>query len=256
MEKKIMKVAICEANNKCQMEIKAYCDSYFSKKNIEVELCAYESGEEYLLKDFGDILIIGPHSKNIGAIFLKEILEYLHTSTRIVFISCDNICIEQAFGKNVYGFLRMPINEERFFSLLEKAVDDWLEESHYIYGRMGDRVERVNIRQVKYVEAKGRGTNAYIKGKEKPLMLKWKMQEWFESLKEIDFVVVHRCYIVNMIYISRIEDSIYLVDGDVIPMADTRKESIIAQYMRFKEINVRNRRGNIAHGEQRSCRTD
>ena len=80
----MIRIAICDAEEKSRTQILDFCKIFFDKKLIEYKISEYSSGKSLLMEEFPDILFLNPELKYIDGILIKEILYKMHADTKIV----------------------------------------------------------------------------------------------------------------------------------------------------------------------------
>jgi hypothetical protein len=99
------------------------------------------------------------------------------------------------------------------------------EDSHIIFVKSEYRMVRIDIRQIRYVEAMSEYLRLYLEGEAKPIIALLSMKRLEERLPQ-NFMRVHRSYIVNLQKIQQIERGRIVMDKDTyIPVSEGYKEA-------------------------------
>ena len=99
------------------------------------------------------------------------------------------------------------------------------EDSHIIFVKSEYRMVRIDIRQIRYVEAMSEYLRLYLEGETKPIIALLSMKRLEERLPQ-NFMRVHRSYIVNLQKIQQIERGRIVMDKDTyIPVSEGYKEA-------------------------------
>lgn len=98
------------------------------------------------------------------------------------------------------------------------------EESDIIFVKSEYRMVRIDMRQIRYVEAMSEYLRLYMEGEARPIIALLSMKKLEERLPQ-QFMRVHRSYIVNLQKIQQIERGRIVMDKDTyIPVSDGYKE--------------------------------
>ena len=99
------------------------------------------------------------------------------------------------------------------------------EDSHIIFVKSEYRMVRIDIRQIRYVEAMSEYLRLHMEGEAKPVIALLSMKRLEERLPQ-NFMRVHRSYIVNLQKIQQIERGRIVMDKDTyIPVSEGYKDA-------------------------------
>lgn len=99
------------------------------------------------------------------------------------------------------------------------------EESNVLFVKSEYRMVRIDIRQIRYVEAMSEYLRLYLEGEAKPVIALLSMKKLEERLPQ-NFMRVHRSYIVNLQKIQQVERGRIVMDKDTyIPVSDGYKDA-------------------------------
>lgn len=229
----MLKVAVCGAAGDEYEILKNYCKRFFDNREMNYELKIYTSQGLILGNEFPDVLFLAVDSENFDGILLKEVLEKLNASSRILFFStCEKRMIE-TIGKNVYAFLKLPIQYKRFQEKMKIVVEDWLDEKKYIYCKRRNEIEKIYWRDILFVEAYSRYTKIFTRGKQEYYVCDRGIGEWYADIEGTELERCHRSYVVNMRHIQNVGKMIEMINGGKIPIGNGYKEVFYKSYHRF-----------------------
>ena len=230
-------LAICDIDIRVRKNIRIICESYFESRGLEYQIVQYASGEEFLLNDSPDILIMDVMLKRMNGIFLKEILEQLHADTRILFVSENRNHMWEAFGKNVYGYLIKPLKEATFFQKMDDIVDDIQRQSKCVFLQKNYQFYKIWFKDIIYIEAGGRGTRVYTNNKDEEMKVfstDISLSRWEKVILKENFCRVSKRHIINLKYIIDIKDEIELINQSKITIGLVYKEMLKEKYEECK----------------------
>ncbi|WP_455719518.1 LytR/AlgR family response regulator transcription factor [Agathobacter sp.] len=237
-------IAICDDEPIWQKQILNYCKIFESDENIQFTYHMFSSGEDLLKYEKNiDILLLDEEMSGISGLDIKEKFENSNRNTIIIFITSHNEMVYDSFGRNVYGFIKKPINASNLYKLLKKVIEKL---SSKRYMTIHDSIKGeiiIYYSNIIYMEAEGSYTNIHLSDKSIPIIRKG-MNDIEKELINDDLVRVHKSYIVNFKCIKKMmTNSILLKNGVEIPIARRRKKQIdilLAQKISEKADNIWN----------------
>ena len=202
-------IAICDdtARDRCELYgiVKEYCDI----NGISAEILEYSSGEEYLKSecDTTDILLLDEEMPGVSGIEVKESLRQAKLDTQIIFVTSHTEILEEAYGRNVVGFITKPIDKEKLYKKLDEAIEELLEYKYkavtaavMLDGSNRDCI----VDDIVYIKAAEHYTELYLK--DEILMSCRGINEYADELKD-NFFMTERSYLVNLKYAGTISDA-------------------------------------------------
>lgn len=203
-----MRIGICDDEKGFHRELKAVIDKYAASKAISVIYFDFKSGED-LIKYLFD------HS-NIDVIFMDyqmDKMSGLETSQRIIeknisipiiFLTSFPEIVYDTFKVNAFRFLVKPIDNRK----LAEALDDLLllySSENYIFVTDGDISKRININDIRYAEARNKGS--LVRLKESTLNCSSLLSDLERKLPKDRFFRSHKSFLVGFKYITEYDSS-------------------------------------------------
>lgn len=206
----------------------------FSGKLIFLELlqCFTNAFEamDFLQKNEIDLIFLDIKMPDISGLdFLKSI----SNPPMIIFTTAYSEHAVQSFELNAVDYLLKPFSLSRFimscnraneqFELRKKAKANQVVDSA-IFIKSGYELVKVELDDILYIE----GTGNYVKYvlKEQNIVTRLTMKETEELLPSLDFIRVHRSYIVGKKHISKIQKSDIWIGTIEIPIGEVYKIKI------------------------------
>lgn len=241
----MLKIAICGEQLKYLKEINEFVCRFLSERGIGNEIHIFSFREENLFFAEGfDILFLDVEENSKQVIEAAEKLRKQNKKITIVFFSKTSRNWGKAFQIHVFDFIRGPITELK----IEKVLED------YIF-----LMEETNHKNVCFLSPKGiiildvNDIVYFYYQDKKHIKLKTMMEEYIikENLYNIydklndNFYIPHRCCIVNINYIKKIDDfEIFMKNGEILPLAQKKKKNFLAKVYNSvnwqKEANTNN----------------
>lgn len=223
-----MKIAICDDQKLYRDEIVSLCKECLGE--AEAFYKCFASGEELLsANEVYDFLFLDIEMGGLDGIQIKEMLESRGVFTKIIFLTSHDERMIEAFGANVIGFLKKPVNLESLAPIIkkikmfmERRVIEW-EESGQEYA--------IVVEDIRYIEAQDKYT--YVVCKNEKHLVRRTLQNWEEVLPDTDFCRVNRSYLINMELFDRTQNEIILEIGKTVKLSRKNKSLIEEQYKKY-----------------------
>jgi len=164
---------------------------------------------------------------NLGEMSGVQLAEQMPRQTAIIFTTAYPEYAIKGFELNVTDYLLKPFAFDRFYQLIEKAIqrlEKIVEPSKvpsFIFIKTEYRLEKVNIDNILFIE--GMGDYRRIHTKSMKIMTLQTFKDFEQELELTSICRVHKSFMVNILHIKSIErDRIYIHDK-VIPISETYK---------------------------------
>ncbi len=203
---------------------------------------SYEQGLKLLESGDAELALLDIQLKGekSGIDIAEKIKAHYHIPFVFTTAYADNETVKRAAVHSPYGYIVKPygmkdinagisIAIENHQRLLARNADDssGVFNSESLFIKANNRIIRVNIDDILYVEAKG--DYAIFKTQEKGYVVQTTFKNAEAKLDPSRFVKVHRSYIVNIEKIVDIEDSSLLIEEHVIPVSRGQKPYLLSK---------------------------
>lgn len=186
-----------------------------------------------------DVYFIGIYPVEEGGIQGMDFCRLLSSSTRVIFITDTERYAAECFRLDALDYLTGEINFSTFFQSVNKATR-WfsLQESvpsvpqlseelpKVIYIRSDNRIMRLDLDHINYIEGLGDYIKIYCKGASKPILSLCSMKYMEEKLPADEFIRIHRSFIVRLDCIRAIGRSSVVVEQKDVPIGDVYRERV------------------------------
>lgn len=180
-----------------------------------------------------------------GFQILQRIRNYKYT---VIFITAYSEFAIKAIKLSAIDYILKPINEKEFCQAVERAIEtinsskiqDQVEtffnyyehrtQNRRIVLKTTESISIVEINDIVYCRSDNTYTTFYLSNKEK-ILISRPMKEYEEMLSEYGFFRPHQSFLVNLLYILRLDKSdggfLVLKDHTEIPVSIRRKSRLI-----------------------------
>lgn len=248
----MIRVGICDDNEKDRQRIYTLCEKYFEEDKIEHEYFFFTSGEEvlgYCEKEKGrriDLLFLDVEMEGISGIKVKDRVLREDMIWRIVFVSSYKEEVYNSFGLKTIGFEVKPISKERVNKWIRVVLEDMKADVLLNFKDISGAEHYVRMEDIEYFAADGNCTRVFLHnctGREnKSLLIFKKIGELEKELAQYPIIRVHKSYMVNLENVMDIRDEVSLRDmQQKVPVGRTYKESSICKYREYGRNKMRKR---------------
>ena len=147
----------------------------------------------------------------------------------VVFVTSKPEFAADAFNLNATDFITKPVDLPRLLMAVEKvknARKSDIENESFVFIKHDSRYVKLNLGDVRYVEALADYVNIYI-GEGKRYTILSTMKSLESRLPNEQFVRVHRSFIIRIDKIEEIEDNTITIDRKAIPISRSYKDSLM-----------------------------
>ena len=176
-----------------------------------------------------------------GMDFAKSLEQDHSKGPVLVFTTAYSEYAIEGYKANGVGYLLKPYGFDEFEAAAQKvrdvceirqqAKDDvstQIGDDGIIYVKSDYKIVRINIEQIRYIEAMSEYLRISCEGKDKPVIVLLSMKKIEEHLPSNKFMRIHRSFIINLDKVSEVKKNHVLMEGDVsLPIGDNYKDAFI-----------------------------
>jgi DNA-binding LytR/AlgR family response regulator len=208
-------IAICDDEHQQTEYVKMLVNKWADENNFKINIAMFDSAENFktVLTDgkMYDILLLDIQMGGQSGVELARELRLTNDKLIIVFITALSDFVQEGYDVSALHYLIKPINTDKFYSVLDKAVKNLTKNNNAIFLSADDGDIRVLIDNIIYIES----FDHFLEVVTVPEKLTVKMP-MYELEKQIgsSFIRCHRCYIVNLKYIKKITRTEIILDSN------------------------------------------
>ncbi len=232
----MIRIAICDDEKHMSDHIRAMASDFFRKKNREIRLRTFLSGEE-LLNDEGqiDILFLDIQMKGMDGLETARKLRAGQFRGFLIFITVLKEMVFQSFEVQAYDYLVKPVEEkqfektmERLFASMQNAGEDSLLVQKGYEGRI--------IREDEIVFCEVIDRKIYLNLASGEVVNYYERIENLETKLGSHFFRCHRSYLINLKHLKGYKNGTACMDnGKEVPVSRLRSREfsgVVLQYMK------------------------
>jgi DNA-binding LytR/AlgR family response regulator len=230
-----LKVIIVDDEPMARSFLQRYCE-----KNGKLQVAgAFEDAVtalDYLQKNETDILFLDVEMPTVSGFQLLDQLSYM---PKVILTTSKTDYAFNAFEYGVADFLKKPITFNRFQEAITKITESLIEKRlepvlkipainlEEIFIKVDGKLTRLNFQEILYIESLGDYVKYFTPTKNYVTLSTLKAVE--EKMSSINFMKVHRSYIVNLQKIKDIQDNSLVIEGKVIPISKSFKSEVMSR---------------------------
>ncbi len=176
---------------------------------------------------------------NIPGMSGMEFVRSLEHPPVIVFTTALPEYAIEGYKVNAADYLLKPFSYDEFHEAvgrirerleLKHSQDSGRPERSFLLFKTDYRTVQVDSSDILYIEGLGAYVKIHLLSMEEPLIVLYGMKRLAEDLSSMEFVRIHRSYIINCTHISKAgKTSVTLADGTALPVGEVYKESYLSK---------------------------
>ena len=232
----MIRIAICDDEKHMSDHIRSMVSDFFRKKNREISLRMFSSGEE-LLNYNGqiDILFLDIQMKDMDGMETARKLRADKFRGFLVFITVLKEMVFQSFEVQAYDYLVKPVDNKQFEKTMERlytSIQNASEDSLLVQKGYEGRI--ILKDEIVYCEIINR--KIYLNLASGEVVDYYERIENMETKLDNHFYRCHRSYLINLKHLKGYKNgTAYMDNGKEIPVSRLRSKEfsgVVLQYMK------------------------
>ena len=229
-------IAICDDEKQMSDHIRTFVSDFFCKKNREISLRTFLSGEELLNYDGQiDILFLDIQMKDIDGMETARRLRADRFQGFLIFITVLKEMVFRSFEVQAFDYLVKPVEEKQFERTMERllaSMHSTGEDSLLVQKGYEGRIIRKD--EIVFCEIIDR--KIYLN------LVSDEVLDYYERIENLEtklggrFFRCHRSYLINLKHLKGYKNgAAYMDNGREIPVSRLRSKefsSVVLQYMK------------------------
>ena len=219
-----MYIAICDDETEFADELLKMLECEFDARKVRCNFITVASGEELLeecRRNKIDAAFLDIMMPNINGFEIAEKLREIKNNIMIVFVSNKENTVFSSYKYNPIWFV--PKSDLRFIGqVVDKILNNMSEREEnlsHIQIKMGNVVDEIDLRKIKYFKTEGHYISYYINNS-KSDSFRCKLGDVETQLSNLWFVRAHKRYLINLRQVHSIKNgSVIFFDKDAIPIS-------------------------------------
>lgn len=211
--------AICDDNLVDLDYVKQLVIKWANNKEFSINIDVFSSAEAFLFsyvenKQYDCLLLDIEMGKMDGVSLAREIRK-VNTTVQIIFITGYTDYIIEGYDVWALHYLMKPINDNKLFSVLDRAVDKIIQSEKNLVLNLLDEMICIPLHEIYYLDVDRNYVTVHAK---KDYTIKKTLHEIEKELDD-EFYRISRSTIVNLKYVNRTtKKDLYLTNGVVLQL--------------------------------------
>lgn len=211
-------------------------DAYCSQTNIvslQKTFTKPNEAIEYLRTNLVDLVFVDIHMPAMSGI---NLVKSLPQSIIVIFTTAFSNYAVESYELNAIDYLLKPISFSRFEKAITKAKEfhqyafkaNYGDDS-YIFIRADYSLLKVHLADILYIEGLADYLKIFVSNR-KTIVARMTMKDMLEKLPNVDFIRVHRSFIVPFRRILSVRNNIISLQEKQIPIGKTYVDEFVKRY--------------------------
>lgn len=189
-----------------------------------------EDGLKYLKKFPTDIIFLDIEMPNLNGI---ELYKQIKQNTLVIFITSRPDYAVEGFNLNALDYLLKPFTFERFKQATDKAKDYFAvtanQKAQHVFVRADYSLQKIALQDITYIEALDDYLKIYL-DQQKTIVARMTMKAMQEKLPALDFIRVHRSFIVPIKKVESLRNKILQLGDKKIPVGNSYEVAVLKHF--------------------------
>lgn len=236
------KIAVCDDEKIICSQLTELIGNAAERLSVRFETDCFLSGED-LCKEmkyteydliFLDIELPAMNGVNVG----KYIRNNLHNELiQIAYISSNQDYAMELFETRPIHFLVKPIQYYQVKNIIEKLLYLNDIDTGLFKFKSGHEYHQISLSEIMYFTGSGRKVTVTTTNKSYDFY--GSLEKIYSSIKDKDFLYVHKSYIINYKYIEKFEyEQVTMVDHTMIPISQSRRKAVRSKFFMIGSNNL------------------
>lgn len=227
----MIEIAICDDEKIAAQNLKRMIEKIVEKRQKNVQITVYDSGEELLAQNLGaDIIFLDIEMPRMDGIEVGRWIREKNRNSRVIMATCRIERFKEAFQIQAYRFITKPFSEIEVEEALLAAMEEYIG-NRKIEGYASRKKYEIEEKQIVYVKAEYGCVKIY--GERTEFRKEIGLKELEKELDSRMFARIHRACVVNLLYVSFYQDGQVKVGERVFTISRRKRKEFERKYVEF-----------------------
>lgn len=233
----MIRIAIVEDDKLMQQELIEVTHRFFKENNLKCETYTFSNAEDFLVEyenNYNLILMDIDLPSMDGMSAVKKIREH-SLDTMVIFVTSLAQYAIEGYKVNAFDFIVKPVQYYNFALSLKRALKTLIvQEENTIVVSNKNFMQKIEINNLKYIEVINH--NLFFHTVNNVIEMRGVLSTYVEQLKKYDFVLCNRCYLVNLRYVTKIDEGIAYLGKIGLVISRAKKKAFIEQLNNYLSL--------------------
>lgn len=234
----MIRIAICDDEEKAVALHEAIVKTCLQAQGIGYEITTYTQSRNLLydITDDGffyDLILLDIEMPGISGMEIPQQIKGFLPNVRIIFVTSHMEYAIDAFELSIFRYVpKTNLDMKLTAAVIDAAKLIELEAGQEYTIQTANRMEKIPYKDIFYIRRDGK--NASIVSSTGISKVRKSLQQVFEELNAPEFIFIDRGYIVNIVQIMKISDSIAILkNGEQLPISRSHLQDTKRQINQF-----------------------
>ena len=235
-------IGICDDEKIYQRNMETCCEHFFANKNISYRIVLFSSGEEVLTYQEHELLVLLldiEMNTGMDGIRVMNLIRHNNYIRSIIFVSNYTDYVFDSFSPKTLGFCTKPLEENRFFCLMQHALDKQEQRKPIVFNHSPNGILYAD--DIIYIQASGHYLDVYTILSPKPILYVMDIKKAEQLLMDTNIIRIHKSYMVNFTYIQTISSTqvTVLPNKETLPIGRTYQSVVKNAHIHYQQSCLR-----------------
>lgn len=225
----MIRIAVVEDEKRYQEQIKEYLEKYEKEYQENFHITYYRDGDDISVdyKAQYDIILMDIQMSFVDGMTAAREIRQKDSQVIIIFLTNMSQYAVKGYEVDALDYILKPIDYFTFSKRLQRAVQrcNRAREERYLAIPFKGGIAKLSAADIYYIESHSH--NLHFMGNFEPVIAYGTIKEMEEKLREMHFSRANSGCIVNLRYVSRVEDGYVCLKNIQIPLSRTRKNAFL-----------------------------
>lgn len=230
----MLKLAIVDDDEKYREEIISLLKQYEREYGEVFIVSQYTDGDELTenYKSDMDIILLDIEMEFMDGMTAAEYIRKLDQDVIIVFITNMPQYAIKGYQVGALDYILKPLNYYAFSQTMKRAIGRRKNsDKKYLYAVSREFKRKVDVSDILYIEVINH--DLYIHTKEETIESKGTIRDLEQQLKDMDFFLCNKGYLVNLAYVDAVAGSDIVIGEDRLQVSRAKKKPLIEALNRY-----------------------
>jgi len=234
----VIRIAICDDEERAVALHEKIVKDSLQTQGIGCEITTYTQSRNLLydITDDGffyDLILLDIEMPGISGMEIPQQIKGVLPNVKIIFVTSHTEYAIDAFELAIFRYVpKNNLEVKLTAAVIDAAKLIELEAGQEYTIQTSNRLERIPYKEIYYIRRDGK--NASIVSSAGVSKVRKSLQQVFEELNAPEFIFIDRGYIVNIIQIMKVSDSMALLkNGERLPISRSHLQEVKQQINRF-----------------------
>lgn len=230
----MIRIALVEDDKQMTLELIEVTQRFFKENNVKSEIYTFANAEDFLrdFKNNYNLILMDIDLPNMDGMKAIQHLRETKSDAMVIFVTSLAQYAIEGYKVNAFDFVVKPVQYYNFALTLKRALKSLLtqnEKSIIINNK--NFMQKIDIANLKYIEVINH--NLIFHTINSNIEIRGTLSTYVHQLKDYDFVLCNRCYLVNLKFVSRVTTEHVIIGEEKLILSKSRRTDFISAINAF-----------------------